>query len=138
MEVAEVASQVLDTMGHLAKQSVQILMDLKPVPPIIGDASRISQILMNLVGNALKFTERGQVTICVAPSEDNAHVRMTVRDTGIGIAPDKHAKIFQAFEQVTETFGSHSCVDQSHTTRCLCCLSYSLWILPLSVPIQIL
>ena len=87
-------------MGHQAKQSVQILMDLKPVPPIIGDASRISQILMNLVGNALKFTERGQVTICVAPSEDNAHVCVTVRDTGIGIAPDKHAKIFQAFEQV--------------------------------------
>ena len=87
-------------MGHLAKKGVQILTDLKPVPPIIGDASRISQILINLVGNALKFTERGQVTIVVSPAEDSGRICLTVRDTGIGIAPDKHAKIFQAFEQV--------------------------------------
>lgn len=108
-------------MGHLAKKGVEILTDLKPVPPIIGDASRISQILINLVGNALKFTERGQVTIAVAPAEDSARICLTVRDTGIGIAPEKHAKIFQAFEQVLGPSAQPFCFPiTSQRTRASC------------------
>lgn len=80
-----------------------------------GDGGRVRQVLMNLVGNAIKFTARGEVVVQVAidpgPSLDDQIVplRFTVRDTGIGIAPEKHASIFRAFGQedasTTRRFG---------------------------------
>jgi two-component system sensor histidine kinase/response regulator len=67
-----------------------------------GDPGRLRQVLMNLVGNAVKFTERGEVFICVETEETNDQevlVRVTVSDTGIGITPDQESKLFQAFVQ---------------------------------------
>jgi signal transduction histidine kinase/ligand-binding sensor domain-containing protein/DNA-binding response OmpR family regulator len=73
-------------------------------PQIIGDVTRLRQILINLVGNAIKFTEQGEVFICVQlfQSEKKADIelRFEVRDTGIGIAPDKLGRLFKAFSQV--------------------------------------
>ncbi|MDX2169110.1 MAG: response regulator [Deltaproteobacteria bacterium] len=73
------------------------------VPPrVVGDAGRLSQVLINLVGNAIKFTEHGEVAVAVALATcdaDSAQLHFRVRDTGIGIAADKHAAIFRAFEQ---------------------------------------
>ncbi len=74
------------------------------VPAMVhGDATRIRQILLNLVGNAVKFTERGEVSLEVTrePSVEASScvVRFAVRDTGIGIAPDAQLRIFSAFEQ---------------------------------------
>ena len=69
---------------------------------VVGDAGRLRQILMNLVGNALKFTDRGKVAVAVrAAREDESHVRLhfTVQDTGIGIAPNQHAIILEPFLQ---------------------------------------
>ncbi|MDR3073692.1 MAG: response regulator [Deltaproteobacteria bacterium] len=72
---------------------------------VFGDEARVRQILFNLVGNALKFTERGEVEVfCEAspgPGEMTT-MRLSVRDTGIGIPLDMHAKVFDAFTQVDE------------------------------------
>ena len=66
---------------------------------VIGDAARLRQVLFNLVGNAIKFTEAGGISIIIEPDEMHEHVVIAVRDTGIGIAPEDQARIFQEFEQ---------------------------------------
>ncbi|AMV24989.1 Sensory/regulatory protein RpfC [Gemmata sp. SH-PL17] len=70
---------------------------------LTGDAGRFRQVLLNLIGNAVKFTERGSVTVEVAVQEtqtpDACLLRVSVQDTGIGIARDKRETIFRAFEQ---------------------------------------
>ncbi|MDX9723058.1 MAG: PAS domain S-box protein, partial [Myxococcota bacterium] len=75
------------------------------VPPLLrGDPGRLRQIITNLVSNAIKFTERGEVVIRVERTGDCAEqgflLRFRVRDTGIGIAPEKHAALFDKFTQV--------------------------------------
>jgi PAS domain S-box-containing protein len=76
---------------------------------VIGDAARLRQVLLNLVGNAVKFTERGGVAVLVEPGERNGDIRFRVRDTGIGLAPQDQARIFLDFEQAdgssTRKFG---------------------------------
>jgi signal transduction histidine kinase/CheY-like chemotaxis protein len=69
---------------------------------LVGDAGRLRQILVNLVGNAVKFTERGEVFVRVtrvATEPSGVRVRFEVRDTGIGVAPEALAHLFQAFSQ---------------------------------------
>ncbi len=69
---------------------------------VMGDPSRVRQVLVNLVGNALKFTEAGRVVVRVAPEVGalgRAILRFEVRDTGIGIPPERIEKLFQPFEQ---------------------------------------
>ncbi len=75
----------------------------KNLPPnLVGDPLRLGQILINLVNNAVKFTERGEVLVTVALEEqlaDRVKVRFSVRDSGIGMTPEQSAKLFQAFSQ---------------------------------------
>jgi signal transduction histidine kinase/CheY-like chemotaxis protein len=67
---------------------------------VTGDRARVRQVLLNLAGNAVKFTERGGVSLLAEPTEDGSDmVRFTVRDTGIGIRPEDHGRIFKDFEQ---------------------------------------
>ncbi|MFB3827157.1 MAG: ATP-binding protein [Bryobacteraceae bacterium] len=69
---------------------------------VLGDALRLRQVLLNLAGNAVKFTDAGVVEVRVEPvrlEEDVAELRFTVMDTGIGIPPEKHQSIFEAFVQ---------------------------------------
>ncbi|MBT2515350.1 response regulator [Arthrobacter sp. ISL-30] len=69
---------------------------------LIGDAGRIRQILLNLASNAVKFTAKGEVAIkanIVGEAADKAVVRFEVRDTGIGIDPDDHSRLFESFSQ---------------------------------------
>jgi len=79
--------------------------DVEPEVPdsLLGDAGRLRQVLLNLVGNAVKFTDAGEVRVHVdvaEPARDgNVALRFTVTDTGIGISPDKQQTIFRAFEQ---------------------------------------
>ncbi|MCL6282383.1 ATP-binding protein [Ruegeria sp. 2012CJ41-6] len=75
---------------------------LTPVPPLVlGDEGRLRQILINLIGNALKFTAKGRVgvTLSVAARDDGHAVTIEVSDTGIGIAPDKLDHVFDRFSQ---------------------------------------
>jgi len=72
---------------------------------LLGDRGRIRQVLTNLIGNAVKFTEAGQVTVRVLGEEDGegtVNLRIAVEDTGIGIAEDKQAHVFGEFNQVED------------------------------------
>ncbi|HWM47639.1 MAG TPA: ATP-binding protein [Xanthobacteraceae bacterium] len=66
---------------------------------VIGDAARLRQVLLNLAGNAVKFTERGGITVIAEPGRSLNDIEFQVRDTGIGIAREAQARIFEEFEQ---------------------------------------
>jgi PAS domain S-box-containing protein len=66
---------------------------------VIGDAARLRQILLNLTGNGLKFTERGGVSVILEPGSAGDQITFLIRDTGIGIAPEAQERIFLDFEQ---------------------------------------
>ncbi|WP_158638008.1 PAS domain S-box protein [Sphingomonas ginsenosidivorax] len=78
---------------------------------VIGDGLRVRQVVLNLVGNAIKFTAQGSVALCVELTEDHGEpwLAITVRDTGIGIAPDRQSAIFEEFVQadhsITRRYG---------------------------------
>lgn len=72
-------------------------------PRLLVDGKRLRQVLINLLGNAVKFTDRGTVDLVVAlqsQSQDRARIRFEVRDTGVGLSPEELGLIFQPFEQV--------------------------------------
>jgi PAS domain S-box-containing protein len=85
-------------------KGLEFLFETQPDVPseLVGDPGRLRQILTNLAGNAVKFTERGQVSVranLVAETETDVVIRFTVRDTGIGIPPELQQKLFQKFTQ---------------------------------------
>src|SRR5262249_27415027 len=65
-----------------------------------NDEGKVSQILRNFISNAIKFTEKGEVRVSAALTEDGRHMRLSVADTGIGIRPEDQARIFEEFTQV--------------------------------------
>jgi signal transduction histidine kinase len=96
----EVVNSVVTAVASLAaEKQLSLKADIPgDLPPIRGDEQRIAQVLLNLVGNAIKFTEEGEVQIRASMSGDVLTV--SVRDTGPGIAPENQAKIFEEFQQV--------------------------------------
>jgi signal transduction histidine kinase/DNA-binding response OmpR family regulator len=89
---------------NLGNKPVELLYDIDPTIPraLLGDAMRLQQVLINLGGNALKFTQSGEVVVHMRALEHQAHATrllIGVRDTGIGIAPENQAKIFSDFSQ---------------------------------------
>ena len=69
---------------------------------VVGDPLRLRQVILNLIGNAIKFTHEGEIVVRVAPGNDGSasrKIHFSVRDTGIGISPEQQDHIFQAFEQ---------------------------------------
>ena len=101
-----------DTMKSLALRAHTKDLELafhitNSVPEcLLGDAGRLRQIVVNLVGNAIKFTEAGEIVLYLdstADALDRVRLHGQVRDTGIGIPPEKHETIFRAFEQVDST-----------------------------------
>ncbi|WP_203330502.1 ATP-binding protein [Rhodovastum atsumiense] len=83
-----------------ANRSVELVFEPPADPPdLVTDETKLTQILRNLIGNALKFTETGEVRVSVAALEED-RVAFTVSDTGIGIAPVDQGRIFEPFEQV--------------------------------------
>ncbi len=98
--------EVLDVFGSKAAQlGIDLLYEIEyDVPPqVIGDGLRLRQVLLNLVSNAIKFTEKGEVFLGVELqkiSTDDIVIAFQVRDTGIGIPADKLERLFKAFSQV--------------------------------------
>ena len=109
-------SRLLDELStilssNLGSKNVDLLFDVDPDIPatLVGDALRIKQVLINLGGNAVKFTEQGHVLIglrMLARHTDRVRLEISVVDSGIGIAPENQARIFNAFTQA-----------ESNTTR---------------------
>ena len=94
-----VQSVVSATEGLASSKGLKMSADVAPGLPMgRGDARRLSQVLLNLVGNAVKFTDQGEIAI--GASTENGHFVLSVRDTGPGIAPEDQGKIFEEFQQV--------------------------------------
>lgn len=106
------AVRVLAVSAH--KKGLELIADVRPDVPsrIVGDPTRLRQVIINLIGNAIKFTERGEVVIKVEVdqcTERSVFLRFSIRDTGIGVPADKQQAIFEAFSQAdvstTRRFG---------------------------------
>ncbi|MCY4603831.1 MAG: response regulator, partial [Gemmatimonadetes bacterium] len=101
----EVGNAVQTLAMHAASKNIELVCHIPADTPdrLVGDPRRLRQVVINLVGNAVKFTEEGEVEVGVAVEEalpDAVGLRLWVRDTGIGIAPEKQARIFDSFSQV--------------------------------------
>jgi signal transduction histidine kinase/CheY-like chemotaxis protein len=108
--LAECVEEAAGLLGAAAAgKGLELVCDLDPKLPVtvIGDAIRVRQVLVNLVGNAVKFTASGEIVVTAARSGEG--VELAVRDTGVGIAADQQHKLFQSFSQVdssaTRRFG---------------------------------
>ncbi|MDM7942899.1 MAG: response regulator [Hydrogenophaga sp.] len=94
--------------ASVGEKEIEVLFDIgADVPPVlVGDALRLRQILMNLAGNAIKFTDFGEVVVSLRArrvGEAQVMLDVAVRDTGIGIAPENQARIFEGFTQAEAT-----------------------------------
>lgn len=106
--VVDLETLVHDTValceGYPRARGVRLLADTpRHLEPITTDASKLRQVLVNLVSNALKFTAQGQVVVRVVADDAGRPVAIEVQDTGIGIPPNRLEAIFEAFEQVSTT-----------------------------------
>ena len=102
----ERVSQVLSIRA--AEKNIYLKTSIAPEIPdcLLGDSGRLQQVLINLAGNSIKFTEKGEIAIAAevdSRNKDDIVVRFAVRDTGIGIAAEKQARIFEAFGQADAT-----------------------------------
>ncbi len=111
----DVLSSVIAVVEQKAvDKNIELLLDISPEIPwqLVGDSLRLGQIITNLVGNAIKFTEKGEVELTVTlqeRAEGRTKLQFSVRDTGLGLSPDHLAKLFQPFTQadgsMTRRFG---------------------------------
>jgi signal transduction histidine kinase len=99
-DLRESVHQVIRTMTPTAEQhGLSLDVEIAPeVGTMLGDRRRVEQVVMNLVSNALKFTEQGGVTLRCGV--EDGHVVVSVRDTGIGISPEDQSRLFRPFEQI--------------------------------------
>jgi len=110
-DLVESTTEMIAPRAHL--KGVGLFARIAPETPtsLLGDPVRLQQILINLLGNAIKFTASGQIVLSVAPADSGApgHLRFIVSDTGIGISADKLESIFEDFTQAesstTRRFG---------------------------------
>jgi signal transduction histidine kinase/CheY-like chemotaxis protein len=105
LPLTDVLDQTMKTFGlRAAEKGLELTCEVAPGIPefLVGDPTRLRQIVNNLVGNALKFTERGEIVVKVdlkSREDDSLLLHFSVKDTGIGIPADKQTKIFEAFSQ---------------------------------------
>src|SRR6266850_4659536 len=104
VDINEVVAHAQSQIEQLNRQNrLQICWDVEPeLPTIVTDATKLEEILQNLIGNAFKFTPRGQIRLRVRNLHDLARVEFTIADTGIGIEAQDMDRIFSAFEQIKE------------------------------------
>src|SRR6476660_3141011 len=95
-------TELLAPRAQARKLEIAAYVDERLPVEVIGDAARLRQVLLNLAGNAIKFTSTGGVALMVEPGSSPNEISFLVRDTGIGIAPEARARIFRDFEQADE------------------------------------
>lgn len=110
-DLGELLCDVTDLMRQRAEEKgLQLIIDQDSTFPryIVADEGRIRQILINLIGNAVKFTEQGGVTLRLGTRENTlSHLQIEVEDSGKGIAPEECQRIFEPFVQLGDQGGSH-------------------------------
>lgn len=131
-----------DTLKSLAiranRERLELIHHIAPSVPdaLLGDPSRLRQIVVNLVGNAIKFTERGEIVVRVTVMEDatpadRVRLQFVVSDTGIGIPKEKLGLIFQAFEQAdtstTRKYGGTG-LGLAICSRLIDCMGGRIWV----------
>lgn len=112
MELEAIPFDLRESLGETMKglsvradqKGLELIYDVDPEVPeaVIGDPGRLRQMLINLVGNAIKFTEHGEILVTAkleSEAEESARVHFCVKDTGVGIPAEKQSKIFEAFSQ---------------------------------------
>jgi signal transduction histidine kinase/DNA-binding response OmpR family regulator len=107
-DLRECVESAMDLIaGAAADRQLELVYTLAPeLPPsVVGDLARVRQVLVNLLANAVKFTPRGEVSLTVtgmpmAGRQDGYTIQLSVRDTGIGIPPERADRVFQRFSQV--------------------------------------
>ena len=113
-DIPQLIDQCLSIFQQPAYQkSLDLLVDIAPNVPVEAeiDPTRIRQILLNFLSNALKFTETGSITVSVSleGTKNQHHLRFAIRDSGIGITPEQKSRLFKAFEQadasITRKYG---------------------------------
>ena len=110
-DLASLLANLDSLMGQLARAkglTLRLVTPATPLGPLLGDGLRLEQVLFNLTGNAIKFTERGEVTVTVRVSDETPHdlrLRFEVSDTGIGITPEAIDRLFAPFMQADGGIG---------------------------------
>jgi PAS domain S-box-containing protein len=101
-DLDQVIGQTLHMVRANLKPDINVYAKKDPSVPryVVGDSSRVRQVLLNLLGNAVKFTHRGEITLCVKPFSEDQTWLFSVTDTGIGLPADKLESIFEKFTQV--------------------------------------
>jgi len=99
IDMGKEAQTVVSTAeGMLSEKPVELIVDIEPnLPFVVGDKRRIRQIMLNLVSNACKFTEKGEIHISL--KQEDEFIRFAVKDTGAGIAEEDQGLIFETFRQ---------------------------------------
>ena len=106
MNLRESVEEILELLAHSAhEKGLELLYREEGAIPMrrLGDATRLRQVVLNLVSNAIKFTESGVVTVNVRPGDRLGEICIEVHDTGIGIPEEKANGLFGAFTQVDAT-----------------------------------
>jgi PAS domain S-box-containing protein len=104
-DLRESLGETMKAMGFRAHtKGLELIYEVQPDVPeaVLGDPGRIRQIVVNLVGNSIKFTDRGEIVLSVTQEEEAAEavlLHFAVKDTGVGIPADKQQRIFEAFSQ---------------------------------------
>jgi signal transduction histidine kinase/DNA-binding response OmpR family regulator len=112
LEIESIPFDLRESLGETMKalafrahqKGLELIYEVQPEVPeaLLGDPGRVRQILVNLVGNSIKFTEQGEILLSVTQKEESAEtvlLHFAVKDTGVGIPYDKQQKIFEAFSQ---------------------------------------
>jgi signal transduction histidine kinase/DNA-binding response OmpR family regulator len=104
-ELRESLGETMKALSYRAHQKgLELIYEVQPDVPeaLVGDPGRIRQVIVNLVGNSIKFTERGEIFVSVekeSETPESVRLHFAIKDTGVGIPADKQSKIFEAFSQ---------------------------------------
>jgi two-component system, sensor histidine kinase and response regulator len=134
-ETLAASVKTLAARAHAKGLELVYEVDSRVPEMLVGDPARLRQVILNLLGNAIKFTEQGEVVLHVRPEveqDGKLTLKFTVRDTGIGIAPEKQALVFQPFIQgdssTTRRFGGGTGLGLTISSRLVTMMQGRLWL----------